>query len=643
MQWLPKPDPDLTSKVRAMTAKAGSLEGAGQTIIQFANLALDQDQLVRLSKLIGACGKAGTDLAPLKPFKLAVLSNGTSDFLGPALVGAAARYGLAVDCFLAPYGQVVQSALNPEAPLYSAEPDAILIALDHHALTLDGALGQADAAERVVADVLDLYASIRAALQAHSKAILIFQTIARPPETLFGSLDFTLPGTTRTLLEAINRGLANMLSGSKDLLLDIAGLAETVGLANWHDPSLWNMAKIPFNDAYVPLYCDHVWRVIAAVQGKSRRALVLDLDNTVWGGVIGDDGLEGIKCAQGDATGEAHLSVQKTALDLRSRGIVLAVSSKNTDDVARGPFKAHPEMLLREDHIAVFQANWNDKASNIKAIADQLSLGLASFVFLDDNPMERNLVRTMLPEVAAPELPRDPAHYSRTLLASGYFDAVHASEEDFKRATFYQDNARRVELQKSTGNLDDYLASLDMKIYFRPFDSTGRARISQLINKSNQFNLTTRRYTEADVELIENDSATFHQQIRLTDAFGDNGMISVVICRPKDSGTWEIDTWLMSCRVLSRRVEDAVLAEIVRAARAAGVQRLIGVFKPSARNDIVKDHYKKLGFTLDHEEASGETVWTLDIARYTEPKLPMTINRDASPLHASGTYSPELA
>ncbi len=218
----------------------------------------------------------------------------------------------------------------------------------------------------------------------------------------------------------------------------------------------------------------------------------------MWGGVIGDDGLEGIVIGQGDATGEAHLAVQQAALNLRGRGVVLAVSSKNTDEVARGPFRNHPEMLLREEHIAVFQANWNDKATNITAIAKELSLGLDAMVFLDDNPVERRLVREMLPQVAVPELPADPALYARTLLAAGYFESIAFSVEDKQRAGFYQDNARRVALQAQVGGHGRFtFTSLNMMMTVQPFDETGRARITQLINKSNQYNLTTRqRYTE---------------------------------------------------------------------------------------------------------------------------------------------------
>ncbi len=251
------------------------------------------------------------------------------------------------------------------------------------------------------------------------------------------------------------------------------------------------------------------------MRGKSRRVLVLDLDNTIWGGVIGDDGLEGIQCAEGDPRGEAHRSLQRYALELRDRGILLAVCSKNSDDVARRPFRDHPEMLLREEHIAVFQANWNDKATNLKAIAEELSLGLDSLVLVDDDPNERHLVRQFLPSVAVPELPADPALFARALSAAGYFESVAYSKEDSQRARSYQENAHRLDLQKTSLDLDGYLASLKMEITFQPFDAAGRQRIVQLINKSNQYNLTTKRYTEADVLAAESDPDRFTLQARL--------------------------------------------------------------------------------------------------------------------------------
>ena len=299
--------------------------------------------------------------------------------------------------------------------------------------------------------------------------------------------------------------------------------------------------------------------------------------------------------------------------------------SKNTDEVARAPFEKHPEMLLKLDHIAVFQANWNDKATNIQAIAEELSLGLDAMVFLDDNPVERGLVRKLLPQVAVPELPEEPAYYARTLAAAGYFEAVAFAAEDLKRADFYQDNAKRASLQKQVGGVDAYLASLDMTITFQPFDATGRARIVQLINKSNQYNLTTRRYTDPEVAEAENDPEVFTLQVRLADIFGDNGMISVVICRPGEAGVWEIDTWLMSCRVLGRKVEHMVLREILKHARAGGVHKLTGTYRPTDRNKLVIDHYAKLGFTKVGEEESGVTRWELSVEGADPEIAPMKV------------------
>jgi len=431
-----------------------------------------------------------------------------------------------------------------------------------------------------------------------------------------------LPGSANWLISRLNSELDGLVADDT-FIVDIAGLAANLGLTNWHDPTLWNIAKLSFSQRYMPIYADYVCRIMSARLGKSRRCLILDLDNTLWGGVIGDDGLEGILIGNGDPTAEAHLHIQQTVLELRERGVVLAVSSKNEDATARQPFKEHPDMLLREEHIAAFQANWSDKASNIKAIAEMLSLGLESMVFLDDNPAERMQVRRELPEVAVPELPKDPALYARTLIAAGYFEAITFSEEDRKRATFYQGNAKRVQTLNQSSDMDAYLKSLDMEISFTPFDATGRARIAQLISKSNQFNLTTKRYSELDVKELEGDQSFYTRQIRLKDTFGDNGMISVIVCK-KNTSAWEIDSWLMSCRVLGRRVELAALQDIVTNAKASGATKVVGTYIPTVRNIIVKDHYKKLGFTKILDESEIET-WKLDISDFVALDLPMKL------------------
>jgi FkbH-like protein len=608
LQWLPRVSEEFPARLKALGNSTGPL---GRELRAVALHALDLNQLTKLAKAIGKARSDATSLSPLAPFRLAVLSNSTIDLVVPALVASAARHGIALEVIQPSYDQVAQEALTPDSKVNRSKPDAVLLALDYRALPLKLSLGDAEASSATVQGVIGYLQALRGGIKANSNAVCIFQSFAPPVETLFGSLDRALKGTLRNLIDAINRELAEYVSGSGDVLLDVAALAETVGLADWHNTQLWNMAKFSFSDELIPLYADHVARTLAAIRGGGAKVLILDLDNTIWGGVIGDDGLDGIQVAQGDARGEAHLAVQRLALDLRQRGILLAVSSKNTDEVARMPFEEHPEMLLKLEHIAVFQANWNDKATNIQAIAEKLSLGLDSMVFLDDNPAERGLVRKLLPQVAVPELPEDPAYYARTLAAAGYFEAVAFANEDLKRAGFYQDNAKRASLQKQVGGVDAYLASLDMTITFQPFDATGRARIVQLINKSNQYNLTTRRYTDPEVTAAENDPEVFTLQARLADIFGDNGMISVVICRPAEAGAWEIDTWLMSCRVLGRKVEHMVLREVLRHANAAGIHKLIGIHRPTDRNKLVADHYARLGFTKVGEEESGSTRWEL--------------------------------
>jgi FkbH-like protein len=623
LQWMPPTPKDFSDRLKALGNSPGPL---GLELQALAQHALNLNQLTKLAKAIAQANAEGRSLDPLVSFRLGVLSNSTIDLVVPALVASAARRGIALEVIQPAYDQVAQEALTPDSKVNSSKPDAVLFAIDFRALPLKLSLGNLEDSADIVERVIGYLRALRNGIKANSNAVCIFQSFAPPVETLFGNLDRALPGSIRSLIDDINRELAALLLSSNDVLLDVAGIAETVGLANWHDLRLWNLAKLSFSDEFIPLYADHVARVVAALRGKSGKVLVLDLDDTMWGGIIGDDGLEGIKIAQGDAIGEAHLAVQRMALDLRQRGIVLAVASKNSDEVARAPFEQHPEMLLKLEHIAVFQANWNDKATNIQAIAEELSIGLDSIVFLDDNPAERGLVRKLLPQVAVPELPEDPSAYARTLAAGGYFEAVAFAAEDLKRASFYQENAKRAGLERQAGGVDAYLASLEMTITFQPFDGKGRVRIVQLINKSNQYNLTTRRYTEPEIFRLELDPRVFTLQVRLADIFGDNGMISVVICRPVGHETWEIDTWLMSCRVLGRKVERMVLREILEHARAAGIRKLIGTYRPTERNPLVADHYGKLGFNKVREEESGLTEWDLLVESATDREvLPMNV------------------
>ena len=614
LSWLPQPPQDFSQRLNEVTN--------GNDLRELAKFSLDENHLRRLYKKTLTLQNEHVDLLPLTAIKIGVISNATTKLVVPALVGTALRSGISLQVVEAEFNQIAQETFSSDSVFIGQKLDFILVAIDYRGLPLSPCPGDEASAEKNVQDCLGYVKSVLESLRTKTGAQIILQNIASPVEALSGSYEGSLPGSANWLISRLNSELDGLVADDT-FIVDIAGLAANLGLTNWHDPTLWNIAKLSFSQRYMPIYADYVCRIMSARLGKSRRCLILDLDNTLWGGVIGDDGLEGILIGNGDPTAEAHLHIQQTVLELRERGVVLAVSSKNEDATARQPFKEHPDMLLREEHIAAFQANWSDKASNIKAIAEMLSLGLESMVFLDDNPAERMQVRRELPEVAVPELPKDPALYARTLIAAGYFEAITFSEEDRKRATFYQGNAKRVQTLNQSSDMDAYLKSLDMEISFTPFDATGRARIAQLISKSNQFNLTTKRYSELDVKELEGDQSFYTRQIRLKDTFGDNGMISVIVCK-KNTSAWEIDSWLMSCRVLGRRVELAALQDIVTNAKASGATKVVGTYIPTVRNIIVKDHYKKLGFTKILDESEIET-WKLDISDFVALDLPMKL------------------
>jgi FkbH-like protein len=621
MSWLEEPQSDFRSQCKLLAAKeAISLAD----LLALSRLRLDLNQLSSLTRVIRRRKGEISGVDAASSFRLTILGNYTTHYLSDALVATGPRHGLIIDVIETPYDQLAQEVFNTESTLRNSNPDAILLAIDHRPLGIVENLVDAESARTVVARALELLRSLVEQIGSSMAVPCILQTLPQPNDCWTGSFDALFPGSVRSQVAAINQGIRDLCVETRSPLLDVEFLAASIGLSRWHDANLWHSSKVAQSLDFVPHLAEHLARVIAALRGKSRKCLVLDLDNTIWGGVIGDDGMEGIKLANGSPVGEAFRAVQAYALACRQRGIVLAVCSKNEEANAREPFRSHPDMLLREDHIAVFIANWIDKASNLRAIAETLNIGIDALVFVDDNPAERARVRQMLPEVAVPELPEDPAFYAETLAAASYFEALTISEDDRQRADFYRNNAMRGAERAKLGSIDEYLASLDMECTLLPFDEIGRARISQLINKSNQFNLTTKRYTEVQVAEIEHDRNAFHLQVRLVDRFGDNGMISVVIFR-KAGLEWLCDTWLMSCRVLGRRVEEAILQAVVAQAHAEGAEALIGRYIPSAKNAMVAEHFGKLGFTLTEREPDGGSLWRLALADYQDRSLPMRI------------------
>jgi len=621
LSWLPAAPQDFRSIVKKLAA--GELL-AGQDLQRTVNFALNLDQLLSVSRAFEK-SRDKVQPEPLSSAKLAVLLDGTTDFIVPAIRASAPRHGTFVDIYDPGFGQSVQAVMDPNSGLAAFKPDIVLVGSDHRTLGLDKAETDPGRAGDAVDNAFARFVTILDGLDRIG-ATAILQTVPVPPEPWCGHFDASAQGSPAGQVRSLNERLTSLAAERSAVLLDVASLADLVGRSRWFDHGLWNRAKVPMHLDFVPLYADHVSRLLGAMRGKSRKCLVLDLDNTLWGGVIGDDGLDGIQLGQGSSDGEAFLAIQAYALNLKARGVVLAVVSKNEEDAALLPFRKHPDMLLREEDIAVFIANWDDKATNIKHVARSLNIGVDALAFLDDNPAERERVRQMLPEVAVPELPDDPAFYPAALAHSGVFETVGLSADDAKRADQYRENAARNIAKEKIGDYDEYLGSLDMVCDIRPFDEVGRTRIAQLINKSNQFNVTTRRYSEAQVAAMQTDGDLFDLQIRLTDKFGDNGMISVVIFRRGET-EWVCDTWLMSCRVLGRRVEEAALNTVAEAARAAGATALIGEYIPSAKNKMVEGLFERLGFEAagDLPDAEGGKRWRLELGGFSAPDLPMKI------------------
>ena len=505
--------------------------------------------------------------------------------------------------------------MDPTSGLAHFKPTAVLFALDaRHScagfVTTDPAGRVAALAEAWVDDLAGLWRQARA-----KWGCTILQQALLPVFTaLFGGNEHRLPGSGAALVPRLNSLLRDRADTAGADIVALDRQAAQDGVSHWHDPVLWHRAKQEVHPTCAPLYGDLVVRLLAAQQGRSFKCLVLDLDNTLWGGVIGDDGMAGIALGQGSALGESFIAFQAFAKDLSRRGIILAVCSKNDEANAMEVFDSHPDMVLRRADIGCFAVNWTDKAANLRDIASRLNIGLDALVFADDNLFERTIVRRELPMVAVPELPDDPAFYATTIADAGYFESIRLTGEDLERTGQYQANVRREILRESATDLDGYLCSLNMRLHWRRFDAIGQPRIVQLINKTNQFNLTTRRTTDEAVATLIANPAALTLQLRLLDTLGDNGVIGIVAGHP-DGAAIVIDTWLMSCRVLGRGVERATLNLVVAEARRLGAATLVGVYVPTAKNGMVRDHYKNLGFTPAGEGPELETRWALDLAQ----------------------------
>jgi FkbH-like protein len=407
---------------------------------------------------------------------------------------------------------------------------------------------------------------------------------------------------------------------------DLAYLASWFGLERWYDRSLWYQSKYAMSYDAIPALTQGVASIIRADQGRSKKCLVLDLDNTLWGGVVGDDGVGGIRLGHGTPEGEAYLELQEYAHALQARGVILAACSKNDEENALLGL-SHPGGQLRRSHFTSFKVNWMSKDANVVKIADEINIGLDSLVLLDDNPVERQFVAEQVPEVAVPDIGSDVTRYVALLDKAGYFETTALSKEDAERQRYYAGNITRASAQEKYETYHDFLMSLGMEVELGPYLPMYVPRITQLTNKTNQFNLTTRRFTESEMESFIRDHRYVTLYGRLTDRYGDNGLVTVLLGRV-DGETLHVDLWLMSCRVMKRDLEWAMFQELRRAARDRGLRRIRGYYIPTAKNRTVAGHYAVLGFDLVEENAGGRTVWTYDLDDEQEERpIPMRIKR----------------
>jgi FkbH-like protein len=614
LHWLPTV-PDWRQRLRALAADPAP---GWDDAVALANARLNFVLTNSLDETIRRVLPTGPETLASKKVRLAVLGSSTLAHLLPGIRVAGLRRGIWIDTYENDYGQYLQELSDTDSPLHAFRPTAVLVALDAYHLTAGVTAGMdADSAEAALTEMQDRLREVWRLARDAFRCPIIQQTALPVHLPVLGNNEHRLPGSRAWLVTRLNAAIRNMAETEGIDVLAVDDRVARDGAAKWHDAGLWHRSKQEVSPTASPMYGELVGRWLAAKQGRSFKCLVLDLDNTVWGGVIGDDGLEGIALGQGSPLGEAYTAFQEYARELSRRGVILAVCSKNDEANALEPFDKHPDMVLKRADIASFVANWSNKADNIRAIAQELNIGLDSLCFIDDNPFERNLVRQELPMVAVPEVSDDPTDYPVALADAGYFEGLSVTDEDRERTSQYQGNKARDALKAAVTDLPSYLRGLEMQLIWRRFDKIGMQRIVQLINKSNQFNLTTRRYTDEDIIVVMADPQAFGLQLRLTDRFGDNGIIAIIIGRLQANKDLCVDTWLMSCRVLGRQVEPTTLNLIAQQAAKLGARRIVGEYIPTKKNGMVKEHYARLGFTVMQTDDAGGNRNILDLAGFT--------------------------
>lgn len=548
--------------------------------------------------------------------KIAILGGVTTRDVRNILELFLLNYGIKPSFYESEYNQYYEDAMFTTSDLEAFSPDLIYICTSiRNVLDFPALSDSLDIVNGKLAEVCDKFREIWLHLADTYHCPIIQNNFEYPYFRLMGNKDASDIHGRVNFVTRLNIYFYEYAQTHKDFYIcDINYLSATYGLDKWSDPYYWHMYKYALAVPAIPYLSFNVANIIKSIYGKNKKVLNLDLDNTLWGGIVGEDGADNIEIGQETPLAQTYSEFQEYLKMHKQLGILLTINSKNDEENAISGINRPDSVLQIEDFVNI-KANWNPKSQNLIETAKELNLLPESFVFIDDNPAEREIVSSQLPGVAVPDIGRIE-HYIQVLDKSGFFEVSSLSKDDLNRTEMYQENIKRNQMQATFTNYEDYLKSLEMKAEIRSFAPVYMARIVQLTNKSNQFNLTTKRYNQSDIEAIASDSGYITLYGRLEDKFGDNGVVSVLIGRISGMNKDELhmELWLMSCRVLKRNMEYAMMDELVEKAERAGIKKIVGYYYPTEKNAMVKDFYKLQGFSKIFEDESGNTVWEFEIS-----------------------------
>jgi FkbH-like protein len=545
--------------------------------------------------------------------RIAILGGSTTTEVTSMLEVFLLAQGIQPAFYVSGYNCYCEDILFENPDLWNFKPDIVFIHTTWHNVSQFPELLEAEAeVEHRVRREMARFESLWEKIHTGLGALIIQNNFDLPRLRPLGNLEASESFGRVNFLLRLNAEFGSYARNhSRFLINDILYLSAEVGLAAWFEHSYWYTFHMALGPTATVALARNVAAIVKSVYGKSKKCLVLDLDNTLWGGVIGDDGVQDLILGRDHPVGEAFVDFQRYVKGLQRRGIILAVCSKNDLENAKEGF-SHPDNVLKLEDFSAFKANWESKPENIREITAELNIGLDSVVFVDDNPAERALVAEQLPEVAVPNVGSDVSLFEEILEHERYFEVDKVVPDDLSRSAYYSSNSQRSAYLSDFGNYGEFLASLEMTAEIAPFCPVYLERITQLINKTNQFNLTTRRYTSAEVAAIARDPAFITLYGRLADKFGDNGLVSVLVGRVFDK-TVELDLWLMSCRVLKREMEFAMFDTLVEQCQERGIGRIVGVYVPSKKNGMVAAHYASLGFSRVELNSGDREVWQYDM------------------------------